>query len=144
MSKTHLFHSSNLKVHGQPTKMVFKICFNLKKKITTFIFFLEETNSTCYCKSCIPIFEQIRERFEIHNGSEGDTIQKKITPWKEMLETDDFFENRVAAHPNLILVGSLVDRPPNLVTYLVYFLTEIHKLKSNYLVRVACVGQVKF
>jgi hypothetical protein len=56
-----------------------------------------------------------KEQFEIFNVSEGDTIQKKITPWKDMLDADEAIEDRVAAHPNLILVASLIDRPPNLV-----------------------------
>ena len=49
---------------------------------------------------------------------EGDKIQKKITPWKDMLENDELQpQNRKPANPNLILVASLIDRPPNLVIY---------------------------
>lgn len=32
-----------------------------------------------------------------------------------MLDAEEVIEDRVAAHPDLILVASLVDRPPNLV-----------------------------
>ena len=43
------------------------------------------------------------------------SLQKKITPWKEMLDNEDLQDDRKPANPDLILVASLVDRPPNLV-----------------------------
>jgi hypothetical protein len=47
----------------------------------------------------------------------GCKIQKKITPWKDMMENEELLQpERKAACPDLILVASLIDRPPNLVS----------------------------
>jgi hypothetical protein len=70
----------------------------------------------CHCKTCVPVADVQKESFEIFNLDDGDKIQKKITPWKDMLENDDLQQQeRKPANPHLILVASLVDRAPNLV-----------------------------
>jgi hypothetical protein len=64
------------------------------------------------------------------NGSEtspvsvgGGNVQRKITPWKAMMREDGDLAGssgheraaaRERAHPHLIVIGSLVDRLPNL------------------------------
>ena len=70
----------------------------------------------CHCKACVPVADVQKESFEVFNLDDGDKIQKKITPWKDMLENDDLQQpERKPANPDLILVASLVDRAPNLV-----------------------------
>jgi hypothetical protein len=70
----------------------------------------------CHCKTCVPVADVQKESFEVFNLDDGDKIQKKITPWKDMLENDDLQQQeRKPANPDLILVASLVDRAPNLV-----------------------------
>jgi hypothetical protein len=53
----------------------------------------------------------------------GGNVQRKITPWKAMMREDGDLAGssgheraaaRERAHPHLIVIGSLVDRLPNL------------------------------
>lgn len=72
----------------------------------------------CHCKACVPLQDAQKDNLAVLSLDEGDKIQKKITPWKDMLENDELQpQNRKPANPNLILVASLIDRPPNLVIY---------------------------
>ena len=60
----------------------------------------------------------------------GTNIQRKITPWKAMMRDavggdlaggssgHERSAARERAHPDLIVIGSLVDRLPNLGTFL--------------------------
>jgi hypothetical protein len=63
------------------------------------------------------VLEVQKDSLEIFSLDDGDKIQKKITPWKEMLENEELNQDRKPANPDLILVASLVDRPPNLVIF---------------------------
>ncbi|XP_013402839.1 probable methyltransferase TARBP1 [Lingula anatina] len=69
-------------------------------------------------KNCQPGTWRIkrREGEESEEISEGD-VQKKVIPWKEMLPSEEMEEDigRTLHSPGqLILVTSLIDRPPNL------------------------------
>jgi hypothetical protein len=63
------------------------------------------------------VLEVQKDSLEVFSLDDGDKIQKKITPWKEMLENEELNQDRKPANPDLILVASLVDRPPNLVIF---------------------------
>ena len=86
----------------------------------------------CFCSTCVPLVDVQKDDLEIFDLDEGGKIQKKITPWKEMLGNESLVpQERKAAHPGLILVASLVDRPPNLV--------RIHFSPGPYPIRMAKV-----
>ncbi|XP_040584024.1 probable methyltransferase TARBP1 [Lepeophtheirus salmonis] len=65
----------------------------------------------CYCQECSPCTQKTRVELEIQDSEILQDVQKKIVIPIEEDKGDQAVET---AHPNLILVASLIDKLPNL------------------------------